>query len=53
MAKAYYLVYQDDFDSINENTNDVADVIESRTGLKCEDYIFFDDDDQITPYIAY
>ena len=52
MSKAYFLLMVDDFDP----TNDVsvkAEDFESLTNSHCEDYIFFDDEDQITPYIAY
>ena len=54
MAKAYFLLYKDDFDpTLTVDIASIADDLEQSTGLHCEDYIFFDDEDQISPYIAY
>ena len=53
MSKAYFLLSTDEFDPINDRCNSIALSIEEQTGLHCEDHIFFDDEDQITPYIAY
>ena len=42
--------------AIHNPTDDItlkSGDIESSTHLECIDYIFFDDEDQITPYIAY
>ena len=53
MSRAYFLVSVKDFDPMTETMGSIALSIEEQTGLHCEDHIFFDDEDQITPYIAY
>ena len=54
MAKAYFLLYKDDFDpTFTVDIASIADDLEQSTGLLCEDHIYFEDDDQISPYIAY
>jgi len=53
MAKAYFLLYQDDYDPTHIDIASIAHDLESSTGLSCEDHIFFHDEDQITPYIGY
>ena len=54
MAKAYFLLMDDDVDTtFNVDMASMANDLELSTHLHCEDYIYFDDDDQITPYIAY
>ena len=53
MSKAYFLVSVKDFDPMTDTINSIALSIEEQTGLHCEDHIFFDDEDQISPYIAY
>ena len=53
MSKAYFLVSTNDFDPITDSMDSIASSIEEQTDFYCEDHIFFDDEDQITPYIAY
>ena len=53
MARAYFLLYQDDYDPAYVDIASIANDLEESTGLSCEDHIFFHDEDQITPYIAY
>ena len=52
MSKAYFLLIDEDYNPTDDITLKSGD-IESSTHLECIDYIFFDDEDQITPYIAY
>ena len=54
MAKAYFLLYTDDFDpTFTVDIASIADDLEQSTGFKCEDHIYFEDEDQIYPYIGY
>ena len=52
MSKAYFLLMVNDYDPINDPSVMAGD-LESLTNSHCEDYIFFDDEDQVHPYIAY
>ena len=54
MAKAYFLLYTDDIDTtLTVDMSSMADDLEQSTGFKCEDHIYFEDEDQIYPYIGY
>lgn len=54
MAKAYFLLYTDDIDTtFTVDMASMADDLEQSTGFKCEDHIYFEDEDQVHPYIAY
>ena len=54
MAKAYFLLYTDDIDTtLTVDMSSMADDLEQSTGFKCEDYIYFEDDDQTYPYIGH
>ena len=54
MAKAYFLLYTDDIDStFTVDMASMADDLEQSTGFKCEDHIYFEDEDQVHPYIGY
>jgi len=51
MPRAYFLLMDDDIQG--KDISELAHDLELSTHLQCEDHIFFDDEDQITPYIAY
>ena len=54
MAKAYFLLYTDDIDTtFTVDMASMADDLEQSTGFKCEDHIYFEDEDQVQPYISY
>ena len=53
MSKAYFLLIDEDFNPLDDDIISKAGDVESSTHLECIDHIFFDDEDQITPYIAY
>ena len=54
MAKAYFLLSKDDIDTtLTVDMASMADDLEQSTEFKCIDHIYFEDEDQITPYIAY
>jgi len=52
MHSAYFLLRLDDYDPMPIDMQSYAEELESLTELSCEDYIFFNDDDQVYPYIA-
>lgn len=51
MAKAYFLLMDDDIEG--KDISELAYDLELSTHLHCEDHIYFEDEDQISPYIAY
>ncbi len=54
MAKAYFLLYTDDIDTtLTVDMASMADDLEQSTGFKCLDHIYFEDEDQVHPYIGY
>ena len=53
MSKAYFLLMVDDFDPVKGDITSIAEDLELSTHFHCQDYVYFDDEDQLTPYIAY
>tara|TARA_B100000287_G_C20041867_1_gene546766 strand:+ start:338 stop:493 length:156 start_codon:yes stop_codon:yes gene_type:complete len=51
MPKAYFLLMDDDVEG--KDVYELAHHLELSTKLQCEDHIWFEDEDQVHPYIAY